>query len=259
MTSPASRWPRDGSALDLLDKRLSMPVFTLRLNRTLEALLAFPGCLFGMPAFGAPAALLIALATSGGARAAWISTALLLLAVASVWAAVLFRWTGLHRARTLYSPPTVLITPWLALGLLRADALGLAGGGAGCLYLVTWFACIAPILVIKALTGRRRPLACAAEHVGEACADALARKEPCAIVRMLRRDANASFPSGDVAGAVCFAYGLWGCGGGAPGGGGGGTLGALGAPASVTCVLLAALGRMYWQVRLAGRACTHTL
>ena len=157
MTSPASRWPRDGSALDLLDKRLSRPVFTLRLHRTLEAALAFPGCLFGMPAFGAPAALLIALATSGGARAAWISTALLLLAVASVWAAVLFRWTGLHRARTLYSPPTVLITPWLALGLLRADALGLAGGGAGCLYLVTWFACIAPILVIKALTGRRRP------------------------------------------------------------------------------------------------------
>ena len=243
MTSPASRWPRDGSALDLLDKRLSRPVFTLRLHRTLEAALAFPGCLFGMLAFGSPAALLLALATSGGGtRAAWLVTALLLLAVVGTWAAVLFRLTGLHRARTLYSPPTVLITPWLALGLLRDDALGLAGGGASCLYLVTWFACIAPILLIKALTGRRRPLACATEHVGEACVGALARKEPCAIVLMLRRDANASFPSGDVAGAVCFAYGLW-------GGGGGGALGVLGAPAAVACVLLAALGRMYWQAR----------
>ena len=238
-----SRWPREGSALDLLDKRLSMPVFTLRLNRTLEALLAFPGCLFGMPAFGAPGALVLALVTSGGGtHAARFATAFLLLAVLGVWAAVLFTQTGVHRAHSLYSPTTVLCTPWLALGLLRADALGLAGGGTGCLYLLTWFACIAPILVIKALTSRRRPLACAAEHIGQACVDALARKEPCVIVRMLRRDANASFPSGDVAGAVCFAYGLWGYGR---------------AVASVACVLLAALGRMYWQARLAGRVCTR--
>jgi hypothetical protein len=239
-----SRWPREGSALDLLDKRLSMPVFTLRLNRTLEALLAFPGCLFGMPAFGAPGALVLALVTSGGGtHAARFATAFLLLAVFGVWAAVLFTQTGVHRAHSLYSPTTVLCTPWLALGLLRADALGLAGGGTGCLYLLTWFACIAPILVIKALTSRRRPLACAAEHIGQACVDALARKEPCVIVRMLRRDANASFPSGDVAGAVCFAYGLWGYG--------------ATAVASVACVLLAALGRMYWQARLAGRVCTR--
>lgn len=254
MASLSSRWPRDGSGLDLLDKRLSMPVFTLRLGRTLEALLAFPGCLFGMPAFGAPAALVIELATSGGTPAGRVVAALLLLTVAGLWAAVLFTPTGLGRARALYSPPTALLTPWLALGLLRTDALGFGGGGAGCLYLITWFACIAPILVIKALTGRRRPLACAVEHIGEGCVGALARKEPHVIILMLRRDANASFPSGDVAGAVCFARGLWGCGG------------ALGAPAAVGCVLLAALGRMYWQAQRAPssavfllRVATHIL
>jgi len=74
---------------------------------------------------------------------------------------------------------------------------------------------------------------CPAQDIGEATVAAGAAKRLAAIGRMLRRDHNASFPSGDVSGAVSFAYSLTRC---------------AGYPRiGLCCVLLSASGRMYWQ------------
>lgn len=54
-----------------------------------------------------------------------------------------------------------------------------------------------------------------------------------AVHSIVSHDANASFPSGDVAGAVAFAYSLGSC---------------AGMPyAGLACVLLSCFGRLYWH------------
>ena len=69
-----------------------------------------------------------------------------------------------------------------------------------------------------------------------ACHDGTAPgKRLTVITGKLQHDSNASFPSGDVVGATCFALALR----RGPG--------ACCAPAAAACVLLSAFGRMYWQ------------
>lgn len=59
--SKLPRWPADGGFIDRIDQRLSSPFFSLRLGYPLELALSVPGCIFGMPASGAPLGLLLAL------------------------------------------------------------------------------------------------------------------------------------------------------------------------------------------------------
>ena len=83
-----------------------------------------------------------------------------------------------------------------------------------------------PVLTLKAASRRRRPVACDAVR-------ATVTKSLANIPSMLRAgDPNGAFPSGDVAGAVAFAYPLW---------------RAVGCRwVAVGCVAFSAAGRMYW-------------
>lgn len=230
----ASRWPADGSKLDRLDKRLSKPVFTLQLGLVLETALAYPGCFFGMPAFCVPGTLVLGLTVGDddGRSADWCVASAMLAGLVATFSACLFATGGIRYTKVLYGPPTVVLAPWAALALLRWMEAAAADAGTACFYLVSWYVVIAPILVVKSLSRRRRPIVCSASHVGEACVEAASRKALTVIPRMLRHDANAAFPSGDVAGAVCWAFPLWRAG-----------LRLL----PVSAVALSAFGRMYWQ------------
>lgn len=236
MAAAASRWPRDGEALDLLDKRASAPVFRLCLPAPLELVLSVPGCFFGMPAAGAPAALMLALLAGGEGNwptAAWIWTWLLGGAMLSVHMTLLFGWderrpaaTTALAAKTVYSVASVVCAPLVAVA--SAYLLGLPGGGAANAYLLIWHAAIGPVLALKQAARRRRPVAAVHHPGGDLPVRALG-----AIGSIVSHDANASFPSGDAAGAVAFALPLWRCAGLWK--------------AAVACVILSCCGRLYWH------------
>lgn len=171
----ASRFPADGGRLDLLDKAISAPFFRLLLGLPAEALLSVPGCFFGMPLFGLPGALLQALAAADAVPLqAWAVFAALFGAVLCVWFAFLAQRPGQPRAKQLahilYGKHTVLGAPLLAICVLRT--LQLPTAGSAHFFLLSWYVAITPVLVVKALTKRRRPLASSAEALGASVASA---------------------------------------------------------------------------------------
>lgn len=241
-----SRFPADGSALDTLDKTISGPIFRLQLGLVLEALLSVPGCYFGMPAAHVIAPTLVACSIDPGAcRAATPATQ----AAAAIFGlALLVWWASAQYARNskalrhLYLAPALIVSPIVGMLVVHAVAAGSASAMAAAhFYLVVWNLSLIPILTIKHAAGRRRPVACDAADIGEATTQAAERKALSNICAMLKAgDANAAFPSGDVAGSVAFAYPLWHC------------AVAATAPeglrvAALCCIGLSALGRMYWQ------------
>lgn len=247
MARAPSRFPRDGGALDLLDKEVSRPVFKLQLGIVLECVLSVPGCFFGMPAFHVVAPSLIA-----GALGGWRDASALSLGTLAVSALLLVLFwlvnaagssSALKRVKLLYLPPALLGSPifgmYLAHTVAAADAPARA---AAAFYLLAWNVSIIPIITIKALAGRRRPVNCDPNHIGEDAVAAAQKKSLANICDLLRADGNAAFPSGDLAGSVAFAYPLWrACAASA----------VLSQPVlqilAVLCVGLSAMGRMYWQ------------
>jgi membrane-associated phospholipid phosphatase len=234
---PASRWPKDGGAIDRLDKLLSAPIFSLQIGLALESICSIPGCFFGMPAFHVISPVLVACAvgecseTSDVAASLFGGTSLLLVAI---WYRVLFPPAGTSGPKKmLYSAPTLVLAPVWGCVLLRLVTTSATARGAAYFHLAAWFLSIIPVLGLKGAARRRRPVVCPKEAVGVSVAVAQSRKALQSIPRMLHEDGNASFPSGDVAGAVSFAYPLVMCGGSAP--------------LAAACVALSAFGRVYWQ------------
>jgi len=246
-----SRWPHDGGSIDLLDKRLSAPVFALLIGPIPEMLLSLPGCFFGMPAFHVLGPTLVA--CSLGGHCATTASAPALVALAGVTLGLLAAWASVHspvggpRFRRLYMPQTMLAAPVVGSALAHWVAGADDGAvAAGSLYLLLWFSGIFAILPLKAVSGRRRPVASDVEHSGAAVAQATSRKVLLAIPYMMKAgDPNSSFPSGDVGGAVAFAYPLIRCGASSAAGA---TWSLLLPAAGVLCVLVSAFGRMYWQL-----------
>ena len=236
----ASGWPTDGSMIDRIDKRVSSPIFKLQLGRSLEWVLSVPGCFFGMPAALLVSPSLIACAVGGCTNASMQSLAVL----CSATVAILGVWVNFNRADTssikssppllLFRPVSVIVAPALGTALAYFVAEGTVARAAGSFHIATWYAGIIPVLLLKQSTRRRRPVACEPDQISaEAVAAAKAKYLSNIPAKLRHADANASFPSGDVGGAVSVAYVLLQCGGSAA--------------AAVSCVLLSAFGRMYWQ------------
>lgn len=230
-----SAFPRDGAALDLMDKAISGPIFRLKLGLVLECVLSVPGCFFGMPSTMSIGPGLIAVMVATKVR----TLPLLLLGVAVT--ALVARWAYCLRsangatAWVFYAPKVFLVAPLIGTVLAYSITDDPRALHAGSFYLLSWFVSVLPILTLKSLAHRRRPIASESAHLGEATAAAGRSKALGLICFMLRTgDANASFPSGDVAGSVSFAYPLWRCQG-------------AGAGAAVLIVLSSAFGRMYWH------------
>lgn len=233
----ASNWPKDGSVIDRIDKRLSAPIFRLQLGIVLEWILSVPGCFFGMPAALLVSPALIACGVGGCSSAPPHAIGLL----AAATAAILVVWIRFNNSTLQDGPPLVLFRPTAvvvapALGTALAHLVADAGVplAAGSFHLTAWYLGIIPVLLLKQSTRRRRPVACEPQHIGAKAIAAAPAKRLANIPAKLRRaDPNAAFPSGDVGGAMSVAYVLLKCGGGAA--------------TAVGCVLLSAFGRMYWQ------------
>ena len=172
MVGAPSTFPTDRGLVDRVDKSMSSPFFSLLLPLPAEAILSVPGCFFGMPLFGLPGSLLQALAgavTQGavtqGAVARpggeWRAFGALFTALLCVWFAFLAQPANTPRskqlAQVLYGKHTVVGAPLLAIFVMRA--LELESAGCGHFFLLAWYVAISPVLVIKAITRRRRPLA----------------------------------------------------------------------------------------------------
>ena len=247
-----SRFPVDGGTLDLLDKRLSAPLFRLQLGLVGEAILSIPGCFYGMPAFHVLSPTLIACALGGCSAASDESVATLAAASALLvvfWFYAQSSPARLNRVFLLYLPPTLVASPivglWLVHWVAAADSSAQA---AAAFHLLAWFASTTAVISIKHAARRRRPLACDPSHIGHDVTRAVEGKALSNICTMLRSaDPNAAFPSMDVAGSVAFAYPLWRC-------------ASYASPSSqlaqhavalrvlaVASVALSATGRMYWQ------------
>jgi membrane-associated phospholipid phosphatase len=244
-----SVWPVDGSTLDRLDKSVSGPFFRLRLPLPIEFLFSIPGCFFGMPTFHMCAPSIIACSLGGCSRASpeWLAVlAAVMFLLLAAWAYVQSSPARAHLQPALHAPPALLLSPVVGVALAtRVAAEDVHAQSAAFLFLIVWYLSIVPVITFKARAGRRRPVASDVSLIGAEAAAAAARKALPNIPAMHKAgDANSAFPSGDVAGAVAFAYPLLRC---APS--------ASLAPAApwllpasaCACVTLSAAGRMYYQ------------
>jgi membrane-associated phospholipid phosphatase len=207
-----SRWPADGSWLDLLDKKLSSPLFQLQLGLPLEICLSVPGCFFGMPAALALSPSLMAAAHTHSAAPLgtghWATNTAIALGalLLGAWGYVVFASSG-RVARMLFSMRACVFGPAIGMWLVESNpAFDALARSKAHLMLLAWFIALAPTLVGKRQTRRRRPIVCKAEQIGEATVAAAAHKGPRIIPLMLSRDSNAATPSGDAVGALVFSY-----------------------------------------------------
>jgi hypothetical protein len=180
---PPSRWPVDGSTLDRLDKRISAPLLRLQLGYYAEVALSIPGCFFGMPAL---LAVTPSVAAAASASATHLSGSTSSYAVAGVLALVLAAWalvlSGNERvALALFSMRACVVGPLLGVGLVESnDRFDAAARASAHLMLLSWFLALAPTLILKSRTKRRRPIVCRASELGEEIAGAASQKR-CAV------------------------------------------------------------------------------
>jgi len=202
----------------------------------LEVVLSVPGCFFGMPAILAVAPSIVAAATSNTNTVSRQSVITLGAGglLLCLWGVVLSVPRHSERiALKLFSMRACVVGPAVGMYLVESNpGFGAAARSQAHLTLLSWFVSLAPTLVIKHQTRRRRPLVCEAAQLGEITSKSVALKRLSIIPHLLRRDSNAAFPSGDAVGALVFAYSLHRCGyrGWA-----------------LTCALGSCAGRIYWH------------
>lgn len=226
-----SLWPADGGSIDLCDKAISRSITSLEIG-VLEWPASVPGCAFGMGTTLFAGPLTLAALTTDESWPPVVPMGIFRVFVLAVWAAILYIWFMLCSGREeyarkyLFRGPVYLIGPILGIAVAR-----LAGPRAcftGAWFIIAWWVNMLPVFILKKLTRRRRPTVCGPDLVPQT------PRVIEIIPRLLKQDANASFPSGDVAGAAAFAWALtFGCG--------------LPAAVGVVVVVLSAFGRMYWR------------
>ena len=193
-----SRWPIEGSWLDRADKRVSGPLLRLQLGLVLEVVLSVPGCFFGMPAILAVAPSIVAAATSNTNTVSRQSVITLGAGglLLCLWGVVLSVPRHSERiALKLFSMRACVVGPAVGMYLVESNpGFGAAARSQAHLTLLSWFVSLAPTLVIKHQTRRRRPLVCEAAQLGEITSKSVALKR-CAHSHALRTNDAGSSPA----------------------------------------------------------------
>jgi len=223
----ASIWPQDEGAIDMLDKTISRCVMELQIGQ-LEWLLSVPGCFFGMaPILIVGPLTLATLATTSPAVGIGLTQAIL----GMMWLGILCVWYAFCAGRPelaqkfLYAKHAYLFGPMLGIALARLA--GPEAWSVGAWFIIAWSVTLVPVLILKGRTKRRRPAVCVPNLIPDV------PRVIKILPLMLTKDANASFPSGDVAGAGAFGATL--------------ALGCDKPILGISLVALSALGRMYWR------------
>lgn len=148
-----------------------------------------------------------------------------------MWVAFFYVWFAFCSGRAelgqkwLYAKAAYLVGPMI--GICLARLAGAEAWRAGGWFIVAWSTALVPVLILKGKAKRRRPAVCVPTLVPETS------RVIAVLPIMFTKDANASFPSGDVAGAVVFGWTLaFAC-----------KMPAMG----IAMVVLSAFGRMYWR------------
>lgn len=270
----ASGWPVDGSSLDLVDKYLSSFAANLELG-PLELLLSLPGNAFGMAfmTVWGPAALAWVCSPPPPTNMTYtvaLSNKIITLSISDVilcfltfvfhsgWFALVWLERQSFAFAFVWSLPLFAMGPCLGVALARVmtetsiwvdksmhlDAQSSQSWRVGAFYLEAWSCSMIVVLYLKHSAKRRRPVLLSGKEKYETYYKAVIRRQFPIIAQYLAKDANSSFPSGDVAGAVSFAIPLaygnsyYHQGGKDPSG-----MTAI----AVVVVLLAAFGRMYYR------------
>jgi len=246
--------------LENLDKRLSHPFFLAQLPFVVEYGLSVPGNFFGIPIF----ALVVAPSLT-----AWFflerpsaidhNTKLWMGSVIIAQLVLLILWILLlsgskKAAKIVYGNMFGAIAPFMGVGLLFLQVINEPPYDSdssfpqqvGFFQLAAWCISIIPVYLLKPSIARMRPVAwCNSKNCNDLeLKTALSQKHLQILPKIFIRDANASFPSGDTAGAVAVVYSLGRCGGN------------LGIVLALSCVAASAVGRMYWQAHHFGDVLT---
>jgi membrane-associated phospholipid phosphatase len=224
--------------LDALDKYVSRPFFLARLPAVVEYALSIPGNCFGVPLFAlfvAPNLTAMYFSETPPLSTWWhLIVWSLVLAVLVLWVFVL---KGNRLAiKTFYGPMLGAIAPVFGIALLSLMPDILARQ-VGFFQLTAWCVSVIPVALLKPSAARGRP-ACQ-EDCGTVKA-AMNAKHLAILPRLFQHDSQASFPSGDAAGAMAVMYSVGRCGGGNS------------LAIALICVTLSATGRMYWQAHHLG-------
>lgn len=188
---------QEGSSLDQLDKRISSPVFHLRLPAILETLLSLPGAFMGLPhAFLAPTPLALAYLASPPTDRGFVGTGLLL-ALAVGLSAFFGGLKGYLNFRQT-TKQLLLTLPIFTLSFLSLGRVPAAARSVGFTSITCTVLTVALTIPLKALSNRLRPAA--ALKLGEKVAE---RRSPLVVpyiqAMCVGGQSKESLPSADAA------------------------------------------------------------
>mmetsp|Transcript_15673 Transcript_15673/g.20114 ORF Transcript_15673/g.20114 Transcript_15673/m.20114 type:complete len:308 (-) Transcript_15673:337-1260(-) len=197
---------QEGGVFDVLDKKLSMPIFTLEIGK-LEYVLSVPGCWFGLPvsAWG------VLPLYVGAYQASFVSTddaifftTWITLPITLLLLLYWFRSVSRDTIKNVYFATKPLL-PFLVFGPPLLTKLFMKSGySSACFVVCNW--CIAEVFChsLKITSRRMRPLICIPEIKQ-------VHRELPSLQTILKTGETAfqSFPSGDAVGAAAFSTTLY--------------------------------------------------
>jgi membrane-associated phospholipid phosphatase len=236
--------------LDALDKKVSEPIFASRLPfAALELFLSVPGNFFGSCSFTfttCPA--LIAIVFEGNTDfGTWHAlVGFMLLGNLIIWHLALSpRKDSINRSarRIFFGPITGAVAPILGVTVLAVGPLSTYARQMGYFQACAWSIGVLPTAVIKPLVARQRPASwiLQGERSTQMLQTAASEKHYTNLPKLFARDAFASMPSGDTAGAMACMYPL---------------LFLLSDSTArifgIACIAFSCFGRVYWMAHHVG-------
>lgn len=212
---------------DSLDKHLSSPLFHAKVPLLVECIWSIPGNFFGNPLFAMLVSpnLLSLYTSSNPSYFSILATVSLLMVMLILW------FMGMQGYKT---PLKIVFS--VEIGIILAPVISISflltvhereASKVGFFQIASWLAAEIPIIFLKPLIGRIRPV----------CCDEFRnrfKKHLSVLERLLGHDHRGSFPSGDAAGAMAILFPLL-CGQN------------RGTTLSVIFLVLCCLGRIYWK------------
>jgi hypothetical protein len=237
--------------LDALDKKISEPIFAFRLPfAALELFLSVPGNFFGSCSFAfttCPALIAIAFDEGNTDFGIWHAlVGFMLLSNLLVWHLALSpRKDFIHRSarKIFFGPITGALAPILGVAVLAVCPLSTYSRQMGYFQGCAWSIGVIPSAIIKPLVARQRPASWILQGgtSTQMLQTAASEKHYTNLPKLFARDAFASMPSGDTAGAMACMYPLLFL-----------SFNSNARIFGIACIAMSCFGRVYWMAHHVG-------